>query len=208
MRRVVYLIVATYALVSLMRSFNPENSAVALPEDRTIEQAGTTFQTTSKDSRSLLTKADTPIFVTGRSVRVRRGPGTTFQQIASFKRGQKLVFLGDQNGLWKKIRGGNVTGWMHGDYLSSEPPNVSKVRTQPRTQAKSKSKIGPSDSEIKQQIIRQSISQYTGNCACPFNRDRAGRRCGKRSAWSRPGGASPICYESDVTTAMLRRWRN
>ncbi len=30
-----------------------------------------------------------------------------------------------------------------------------------------------------------------GNCQCPDNHDRAGRRCGKRSAFCRPGGDSP-----------------
>ena len=32
-----------------------------------------------------------------------------------------------------------------------------------------------------------------GNCPCPDNLDRAGRRCGKRSAFCKPGGESPSC---------------
>lgn len=36
-------------------------------------------------------------------------------------------------------------------------------------------------------------SGYGGSCACPNDRDSAGRRCGARSAWSRAGGASPSC---------------
>ena len=39
-----------------------------------------------------------------------------------------------------------------------------------------------------------SYSSYSGNCMCPYNLDAAGRRCGNRSAWSRSGGASPVCY--------------
>ncbi len=39
------------------------------------------------------------------------------------------------------------------------------------------------------------------------NADRAGRNCGKRSAYSRPGGRSPLCYESDVTKAMVDEYR-
>ncbi|MDX2216921.1 MAG: YARHG domain-containing protein [Oculatellaceae cyanobacterium bins.114] len=31
-------------------------------------------------------------------------------------------------------------------------------------------------------------------CDCPYDVDAAGRQCGRRSAYSRPGGASPICY--------------
>ncbi len=34
---------------------------------------------------------------------------------------------------------------------------------------------------------------FAGNCDCPDDIDSAGRRCGKRSAWSKPGGAQPIC---------------
>lgn len=60
-----------------------------------------------------------------------------------------------------------------------------------------------STTEIKQTMIDQSIRSYSGNCPCPFNRASNGSRCGKRSAWSRPGGASPICYESDISNQML-----
>lgn len=49
-----------------------------------------------------------------------------------------------------------------------------------------------------QRAIRQSIAAYSGNCPCPYSVDRAGRRCGARSAYSRPGGAAPLCYPADV----------
>jgi hypothetical protein len=64
-----------------------------------------------------------------------------------------------------------------------------------------------SDSAIKQAIIQESIAGYSGNCPCPYNTDRAGRSCGRRSAYSRPGGASPICYEADVTPGMVQQYR-
>jgi hypothetical protein len=49
-----------------------------------------------------------------------------------------------------------------------------------------------------QRAIRQSIAAYSGSCPCPYSTDRAGRRCGARSAYSRPGGAAPLCFASDV----------
>lgn len=61
---------------------------------------------------------------------------------------------------------------------------------------------------IKNKIIQDSISSYRGNCPCPYNTDRAGRKCGRRSAYSRPGGYSPICYESDVTDKMVEEYRD
>lgn len=63
------------------------------------------------------------------------------------------------------------------------------------------------DEEVRQLIIQESISSYPGNCPCPYNRARNGSRCGKRSAWSRAGGYSPLCYSSDVTDEMVERYR-
>lgn len=64
-----------------------------------------------------------------------------------------------------------------------------------------------SDAQVKQRLIRQSIANYSGSCPCPYNVDRGGRSCGARSAYSRPGGAAPLCYASDVTPAMVRAAR-
>jgi hypothetical protein len=68
-------------------------------------------------------------------------------------------------------------------------------------------KTTKTDAEVKQAIIVESIASYRGSCPCPYNTDRAGRRCGGRSAYSRPGGASPICYEKDVTQKMVDDYR-
>src|SRR5262245_9480048 len=63
------------------------------------------------------------------------------------------------------------------------------------------------DAQIKQEIIAASLASYRGNCPCPYNTDRAGRKCGRRSAYSRPGGASPICYPEDVTAKMIEAFK-
>jgi hypothetical protein len=65
----------------------------------------------------------------------------------------------------------------------------------------------PSDEEVKQLIILESIDSYPGNCPCPYNRAANGSKCGKRSAWSRAGGYSPICYVEEVTVEMIEEWR-
>lgn len=59
---------------------------------------------------------------------------------------------------------------------------------------------------FKRQMIQQSIQRYPGNCPCPYNRASNGSRCGGRSAWSRPGGRSPICFAEDITDSMVRSW--
>ena len=67
--------------------------------------------------------------------------------------------------------------------------------------------LAQSDAQIRQRLIRQSIASYPGNCPCPYNTARAGRRCGARSAYNRPGGYAPLCFASDVTPAMVREAR-
>lgn len=64
-----------------------------------------------------------------------------------------------------------------------------------------------SDAQVRKQMIRASIAAYPGSCPCPYNAARNGSRCGKRSAWSRPGGYAPLCYPKDISDEMLRSYR-
>ncbi len=145
------------------------------------------------------------VYVTGSRVNLRSGPGTNHKVLAGFDKGSKLI-LQSQNDGWSRVSGQRagrpVVGWMSSKYLSADAPApVTKVAAAPKRQVAT-----PSSSEItraRKELIHQSISTYRGNCACPYHRDRANRKCGRRSAWSRPGGASPLCYESDVTRSRL-----
>lgn len=59
-------------------------------------------------------------------------------------------------------------------------------------------------------IVQASRDQYHAGgrpFACPDDAMRNGRACGGRSAYSRPGGAAPLCYPSDVTAAMIDSYR-
>jgi hypothetical protein len=64
-----------------------------------------------------------------------------------------------------------------------------------------------SNAEIRKLLITVSIAMYSGNCPCPYNVDRGGRACGRRSAYSRPGGRTPLCYDSDVTDEAVSAFR-
>ena len=68
-------------------------------------------------------------------------------------------------------------------------------------------KTSLSDAEIVQQIIRESIASYPGNCPCPYNATRNGSSFGRRSAYSKPGGYAPICYQNDVSAEMIESYR-
>jgi hypothetical protein len=63
------------------------------------------------------------------------------------------------------------------------------------------------DAQVKQRLIQESISNYSGNCPCPYSTARNGSSCGRRSAYSRDGGATPLCYASDVSAGMVRQYR-
>lgn len=64
-----------------------------------------------------------------------------------------------------------------------------------------------SDEQIRQMIIQQSIAQYPGTCPCPYSTARNGSNCGGRSAYSKPGGRSPICYPTDISQQMINQFR-
>jgi hypothetical protein len=63
------------------------------------------------------------------------------------------------------------------------------------------------DSAIIKTLIDDSISSYPGNCPCPYNSARNGSRCGKRSAYTRPGGYAPLCFKEDVSKDMVEEYR-
>lgn len=65
--------------------------------------------------------------------------------------------------------------------------------------------------QIADTIVKESRQAYykTGHpCACPYDLARHGSRCGRRSAYTRPGGASPKCYpDRDVSESDIARYR-
>ncbi|MBR0742094.1 hypothetical protein JQ581_34675 [Bradyrhizobium liaoningense] len=64
-----------------------------------------------------------------------------------------------------------------------------------------------SDDDIANDLLRQDRRQYHGPCACPYDIARNGSRCGGRSAYSRPGGATPLCYRRNITPEMIEKHR-
>lgn len=78
--------------------------------------------------------------------------------------------------------------------FEQNPPPTYQLRPKPQYQE-------PQANLNVAALIQQSRANYSGNCGCPYDRDSAGRKCGGRSAYSRAGGASVLCYPSDVTAA-------
>ena len=65
----------------------------------------------------------------------------------------------------------------------------------------------PSTEKIKEKMIQESIANYSGNCPCPYNTASNGSRCGKRSAYSRAGGYTPLCYSEDISDKMVKAYK-
>lgn len=76
---------------------------------------------------TLTASAETAI-ITGNSVYVRSGPGTSYGSIGSLSRNASINILERQGG-WVKISFGNTTGWV-AEYLTSQSP--SKVQLAPQ----------------------------------------------------------------------------
>lgn len=158
-----------------------------------------------RSGRPAVATAPTYVYVTGSRVNVRASPDISARRLGAFDRGSKLVALEQGTG-WTRVSGnigGTPTvGWMSSTYLGPSAPTPVAVPA-PKPQRSVAVPSGPDIAAAQRAIIRQSIAAYPGTCACEYNTDRAGRRCGRRSAWSKPGGHSPICYPSDVTRSHL-----
>lgn len=143
----------------------------------------------------------TTAYVTATTLNVRATPARDGAKLGTLSYGTKVLVTELRSG-WAALRlTSGQTAWVSAEFLSPSEPTAAQP-LKPTVPAAS----SPNRLQIVQAIIRESMQGYSGNCPCPENRDRAGRRCGARSAWSRAGGARPICYASDVTEAMIERF--
>ena len=139
-------------------------------------------------------------FLSGNRVAFRAGPSTGDAIIDRFDKGRRVLLL-DERDEWSQVRDELTQreGWMASRFIRDEPPQREAERPQ--------SLPGLSEATIIERIIAESVASYPSSCACPYNRDRGGRRCGRRSAYSKPGGYSPICFPGDVTRSMIEAFR-
>lgn len=142
------------------------------------------------------------LYVTGSKVNLRDAPSLKGKTLGQLAEGTLVTRVAEAEG-WSEIKTPLGQGWMATRFLSTDrPSNVQQKETRRAVAAPSSSEIA----RAKEEIIRQSIESYPGSCPCPYNSDRAGRRCGGRSAWSRAGGYSTLCYESDISDERLKTY--
>lgn len=135
---------------------------------------------------------------TSASVNLRNSPSRYGDILVTLPKGQ-VVYAFSTSGEWSRanVSTMNITGYIATRYLMQECVEGEEI-----------TRNDLSNAQIVAILMNESQGRYRGSCPCPFYTDRAGRRCGRRSAYSRPGGASPLCYASDVTPAMITAFKS
>lgn len=128
------------------------------------------------------------------SARVRAEPSTHAAIVHTTVAGERVQSNG-RKGNWHSVTSGGGVGWIRGDLLQTAPPEplLAHTPTPLASPAVDIKRAQPPRTQPARsgQPVREP---YVGTCDCPYDRMRNGRRCGGNSAYSRPGGRSPICY--------------
>jgi hypothetical protein len=65
-----------------------------------------------------------------------------------------------------------------------------------------------SDDDIKQGVMTQARAAYHDDCMCPYDLDKKTHHfCLDHSAYKGPHGNAIVCYDQDVTPAMMTAYR-
>ena len=146
-----------------------------------------------------------PKFVRGNSVALRQAPNAKAKILDRLNLGKRVMVLAHE-GQWSRVKDdlAQREGWVASRFLSDDEPVAKREAPEVKQTVEVKPKISPSI--IIQRIIAESIAGYPGTCACPYSTDRRGRNCGSRSAYSKPGGYSPICFAGDVSRSMIEAY--
>lgn len=152
------------------------------------------------------------LFVRGKEVPMRASPDAKAKILNRLPNGMEVGELSRREG-WVQIRHpiSAIEGWVSARRLGETAPRSEETQTEEPPKPKRKEPPGAeilSDAAIIAKLIALDAAAYSGNCRCPENRDRGGRRCGARSAYSKPGGWSPLCYAGDVSREAIAAFRS
>ncbi len=101
---------------------------------------------------------------------------------------------------WFKIAGVALVSCLVGSYLVKKNGHDQR-RESMRMELHSKS-----PQELRRMMIAERFKGYPGPCPCPYDVNRRGHFCGRRSAYSRPGGFSPNCYANEISDSSVNHW--
>ncbi len=150
------------------------------------------------------TVAPMTAYVKADTLNVRASPSTGGVVLAKLTRGTAVVPRLRSGEWYGVVLTDGSTGWMHGDYLAAELPSAPvELMADVPSEAPPTGRPAFDRDQVVDAIIKASLRSYSGACPCPYNTMRSGRRCGGNSAYSKPGGRSPICYPGDVSDGMI-----
>lgn len=136
--------------------------------------------------------------VTADTLLVRQRPSRNAPVVLRLHQGDRVNVLATSVTWWQIDPDGSgvlPSGFVASQYLRSDASSQLPRKTV------------LTDAEVAQQIIAEGLARYPGNCGCPYQTDRAGHRCGARSAYVRRGGYALYCYPSDVPQAQIEQRR-
>lgn len=119
-------------------------------------------------------------------INVREDPSTRSTAQHYGVAGDVVQVLGEKQGddgqTWYQVKfPSGATGWVNGQFVAIAG----------KSSAESSPAVSPSPTSEGLTPLREPVS---GSCECPYDTDKRGRSCGRRSAYSRPGGSAPACY--------------
>lgn len=176
----------------------------AAPASRPVSQP-----TPRRQAEAILRPIKRSLYVTGRQVPMRAAPDGKAAILDRLPTGMQVGELTRREG-WVEVRHpiSAVEGWMSARRLSMKAPVDDDAEDEAPAARPKPTVPAPLDTiAIGAALIARSIASYPGSCPCPHNVDRGGRRCGGRSAHSRGGGRAPLCYQEDITPAMIANYR-
>lgn len=215
----IFVVIGVFVAIGLFNSGSDSSRSTGTNVSQPAAPApGTSLQTEAPSAVVKSPAAATPTtqptpsapsevrYVTASSLNVRTAPNTSGDVIGKLQNGHQVSVLRRDNG-WLLIKPApGMEGWISEQYTSATPEST--IASQPAQALFSAPEPQIDRDAIIQKIIERSIRNYSGNCPCPYNTMHNGRRCGGNSAYSKPGGRSPICFPSDVTEAMIAAFRS
>lgn len=146
-------------------------------------------------------------YISGKRVALRSSPNKDGKVLDRFNNNQKVELL-EAGAEWSKVRDTLTRreGYIASRLLRIEPVEAKEKQKEIIGAPLIKPKPVIDRSAIIAAIVQDSISSYSGSCPCPYNINKGGRKCGKSSAYSKPGGYDPICFAQDVTPDMIESY--
>ncbi|WCA72249.1 SH3 domain-containing protein [Agrobacterium tumefaciens] len=177
-----------------------------MSDQRPTSPPASTASRPSETAGSRTVAEITTKFVSGNGVALRGAPNPKSQIIDRLDRGRKVDLL-QSEAQWSRIKDilTQKEGWVATRFLRDDNPKREQISKPSEPKSEPPPTLSPAI--IIQRIIAESVASYPGTCACPYSTDRRGRRCGNRSAYSKPGGYAPICFAQDVTKSMIEAYR-